>query len=75
MSARGPLWYWLHDPTDEIAETERRLDRLDAEIDLLHRMQFQETKQKLERAGYDVSNYRPAPARHPSEIRSRNSSS
>ena len=63
--ARAKLAQLRRDPSGELAKLELRLDVLDAEIDLEGRVRFQETKEKLERAGFDVSNYRPTPPRHP----------
>ena len=74
MSAppRDKLWYWLHDQDGQVAEIERRLDRLDVEIDALTRVRFEETKARLEQLGIDVSNYKPPPHIHRSEQRCTN---
>ena len=70
---RDKLWYWMHDPTDEIAETERKLDLLDAEIDLERRMRFQETKTRSSSGPASTSRTtRPIPPRHRSELYSSN---
>ena len=69
---RDKLWYLLNDPSGEIAELERRLDRLDIEIDGRRRLASEANRERLERLGVDVSNYKPAPHLHPSELRCTN---
>ena len=69
---RDKLWYLLNDPSGEIAEIERRLDRLDIEIDGRRRLASEENRERLERLGVDVSNHKPAPHLHPSELRCTN---
>jgi hypothetical protein len=56
---RDALWYLLHDRDGEVAELERRLDVVDFEINALRRMQHEDTKARLERLGFDTSNYKP----------------
>ena len=73
MSARrDKLWYWLHDQDGQVAELDIKLDRIDIEIDGLRRIQYEETKAKLEQLGIDTSNYRPPPHIHRSEQRCSN---
>ncbi len=73
MSARrDKLWYWLHDQDGQVAELDIKLDRIDIEIDCLRRIQYEETKAKLEQLGIDTSNYRPPPHIHRSEQRCSN---
>lgn len=62
MSAqRNKLWYWLNDKDGKVAELDIELDCLDIEIAGLRRIQYEETKAKLERLGLDTTNYRPSP--------------
>ena len=60
-AARDKLWYLLHDPVGEIAEVERRLDRIDAEIHGWQTIRHAEVKARLEALGIDTTNYRPPP--------------
>jgi hypothetical protein len=58
---RDKLWYLINDRGGEVAELEIRLDRADLEIDGLRRIQWEETRDRLQRLGFDVSKYRPPP--------------
>ena len=69
---RGPLWYWMNDPDDRVAEMERGLDRLDIEIDGLQRLRFERNRERLERLGIDSSRYKEMPPMHASELRCTN---
>jgi hypothetical protein len=71
---RDKLWYWLHDQDGRVAELDIKLDILDAEIHALQTIKHEETRTKLERLGFDVSNYRPPPPLLPSEQRCLNHS-
>ena len=66
---RDKAWYLVHDPTGEVAALDIKLDCIDIEIDGLLRIQHEETKARLQRLGFDVSNYRPPPPRLRSEQR------
>ena len=68
---RDALWYLMNDRTGEIAALDRELDRLDWEINYERRRRHEETRERLERLGYDVSDYKPLPYIHPSEQRCR----
>ena len=73
MSAsRDKLWYLLHDTDGEVAKLDIKLDILDAEIDALQRIRYEETKEKLERLGIDTAKYRPPPRPLASEQRCTN---
>ena len=58
---RGPAWYLVHDKDGQVAELDRKLDLLDAEIHTLQTVRYEETRERLQRLGIDVSNYRPPP--------------
>jgi hypothetical protein len=71
-AALSKVWYLLHDADGQVAELDIKLDRIDIEIDGLRRLAFEETRTRLERLGVDVSNYKPAPHIHRSEMRCTN---
>jgi hypothetical protein len=51
----------LHDSDDRLADTEKKLDLIDYAIHDELWLKWRETKQRLERIGFDVSRYRPPP--------------
>ena len=68
--ARTKLENLLADKDGQIAELALRLDLLDAAIWDERFLQYQETKARLQRLGFDVSKFRPAPRPGPAEQRS-----
>jgi hypothetical protein len=61
MNDRDKLWYLVHDRGGELAELDLQLDLIDAAIADEHHLQFEATKQQLERIGYDTSKLTPPP--------------
>jgi len=70
MTERDKLRDLLVDRDGQLHALDVKADMLTIEIDGEFRLRYEETKQRLERLGFDVSRYRPTPARHPSEERS-----
>jgi hypothetical protein len=66
---RDKAWYLVNDRDGKVAQLDIELDRLDIETDALRRIQHQETKARLERLGFDTTNYRPPPRTLRSEQR------
>jgi len=52
---RDKAWYLVHDPTDEVAELERRLDRLDAQIYVEESVQLAHVQRRLAGLGIEAN--------------------
>lgn len=64
-----PADYIVHPHRHELAEADAELDLLDAHLDTLHRLRFEETKAGLARQGLDVSSMTPPRPRRRWETR------
>ena len=70
MTQRDRLRELLVDYDGQLHALDVKADMLTIEIDGELRLRYEKNKQRLERLGFDVSRYRPTPARRPCEERS-----
>ena len=67
--SRDKAWYLIPDKGGQVAELEVRTDVLDWEISYERQRRHEETRDRLARLGYDVSDYKPLPPIHRNEQR------